>query len=42
MASWPGRRYFAEIDSQHRGYVTFDELSAWRVERKRTREKLSD
>ena len=34
--------HFAEIDSQHRGYVTFDELSAWRVERKRTREKLSD
>ena len=31
--------HFAEIDSHHRGYVTFDEISEWRVARRAAREK---
>lgn len=26
--------HFAEIDSHHRGYITFDEIHAWRAERR--------
>ncbi len=31
--------HFAEIDKNHRGYVTFDEILTWRAERKAAREK---
>ncbi|MGI3779122.1 MAG: hypothetical protein ACRYGC_17670 [Janthinobacterium lividum] len=26
--------HFAEIDSHHRGYITFDEIHSWRAERR--------
>ncbi len=29
--------HFAEIDSHHRGYITFDEIRAWRAERRAER-----
>ena len=34
--------HFAEIDSHHRGYVTFEELNSWRAERKVARENPSN
>lgn len=29
--------HFAEIDSHHRGYITFDEIRSWRAERRAER-----
>ncbi len=29
--------HFAEIDSHHRGYITFDEIHSWRAERRAER-----
>lgn len=31
--------HFAEIDSHHRGYITFEEIRSWRAERRAEREK---